>query len=70
MTKKEFLKLPVWREIPDDAEILGSVFSIVKHTDDRGNERKIKRKGMYETDADTRLLYSSHVISDGKGVRS
>ena len=34
MTKKEFLKLPIWNMIPDNAEIIGTVFSIVKHLDD------------------------------------
>ena len=64
MTKKEFLKLPIWNRIPDNAEILGTVFSIVKHLDDHQRVKKVKSGGIYEMDADVRLIYSSHNIRE------
>ena len=66
MTKKEFLKLPIWNMIPDNAEILGTVFSMVKHLDDHQRVKKIKSGGIYEMDADVRLIYSSHNIKEAE----
>ena len=66
MTKKEFLKLPIWNMIPDDAEILGTVFSMVKHLDDHQRVKKVKSGGIYEIDADVRLIYSSHNIKEAE----
>ena len=66
MTKKEFLKLPIWNMIPDDAEILGTVFSMVKHLDDHKIVKKVKSGGIYEMDADVRLIYSSHNIKEAE----
>lgn len=66
MTKKEFLKLPIWNMIPDDAEILGTVFSMVKHLDDHQRVKKVKSGGIYEMDADVRLIYSSHNIKEAE----
>ena len=66
MTKKEFLKLPIWNMIPDNAEILGTVFSIVKHLDDHQRVKKVKSGGIYEMDADVRLIYSSHNIKEAE----
>ena len=64
MTKKEFLKLPIWNMIPDNAEIIGTVFSMVKHLDDHQRVKKVKSGGIYEMDADVRLIYSSHNIKE------
>ena len=64
MTKKEFLKLPIWNRISDNAEILGTVFSMVKHLDDHQRVKKVKSGGIYEMDADVRLIYSSHNIRE------
>ena len=64
MTKKEFLKLPIWNRIPDNAEILGTVVSMVKHLDDHQRVKKVKSGGIYEMDADVRLIYSSHNIRE------
>ena len=64
MTKKEFLKLPIWNKIPDNAEIIGTVFSMVKHLDDRKRVRRVKYGGIYEMGADVRLIYSSHNIKE------
>lgn len=66
MTKKEFLKLPIWNMIPDNAEILGTVFSMVKHLDDHQRVKKVKSGGIYEMDADVRLIYSSHNIREAE----
>ena len=66
MTKKEFLKLPIWNRIPDNAEILGTVFSMVKHLDDHQRVKKVKSGGIYEMDADVRLIYSSHNIREAE----
>ena len=66
MTKKEFLKLPIWNKIPDNAEILGTVFSMVKHLDDHQRVKKVKSGGIYEMDADVRLIYSSHNIREAE----
>lgn len=66
MTKKEFLKLPIWNMIPDNAEILGTVFSMVKHLDDHQRVKKVKSGGIYEMDADVRLIYSSHNIKEAE----
>lgn len=66
MTKKEFLKLPIWNKIPDNAEILGTVFSMVKHLDDHNRVKKVKSGGIYETDADVKLIYSSHNIREAE----
>lgn len=66
MTKKEFLKLPIWNRIPDNAEILGTVFSMVKHLDDHQRVKKVKSGGIYEMDADVRLIYSSHNIKEAE----
>ena len=66
MTKKEFLKLPIWNMIPDDADILGTVFSMVKHLDDHQRVKKVKSGGIYEMDADVRLIYSSHNIKEAE----
>jgi hypothetical protein len=64
MTKKEFLKLPIWNRIPDNAEIIGTVFSMVKHLDDRKRVKRVKSGGIYEMDADVRLIYSSHNVKE------
>ena len=64
MTKKEFLKLPIWNMIPDNAEILGTVFSMVKHLDDHKRVKKVKSGCIYEMDVDVRLIYSSHNIKE------
>ena len=66
MTKKEFLKLPIWNKIPDNAEILGTVFSMVKHLDDHQRVKKVKSGGIYEMDADVKLIYSSHNIREAE----
>lgn len=66
MTKKEFLKLPIWNMIPDNAEILGTVFSMVKHMDDHQRVKKVKSGGIYEMDVDVRLIYSSHNIKEAE----
>lgn len=66
MTKKEFLKLPIWNMIPDNAEIIGTVFSMVKHLDDHKRVKKVKSGGIYEMDADVRLIYSSHNIKEAE----
>lgn len=66
MTKKEFLKLPIWDKVPDNAEILGTVFSMVKHLDDHQRVKKVKSGGIYEMDADVRLIYSSHNIREAE----
>ena len=66
MTKKEFMKLPIWDMIPDNAEILGTVFSMVKHLDDHQRVKKVKSGGIYEMDADVRLIYSSHNIKEAE----
>ena len=66
MTKNEFLKLPIWNMIPDDAEILGTVFSMVKHLDDHQRVKKVKSGGIYEMDVDVRLIYSSHNIKEAE----
>lgn len=66
MTKKEFLKLPIWNMIPDNAEIIGTVFSMVKHLDDHQRVKKVKSGGIYEMDADVRLIYSSHNIKEAE----
>ena len=66
MTKKEFLKLPIWNMIPDNAEIIGTVFSMVKHLDDHQRVKKVKSGGIYEMDADVRLIYSSHNIREAE----
>ena len=66
MTKKEFLKLPIWNMIPDNAEIIGTVFSMVKHMDDHQRVKKVKSGGIYEMDADVRLIYSSHNIREAE----
>jgi len=70
MTKKEFLKLPIWNRIPDNAEIIGTVFSMVKHLDDRMRVKRVKSGGIYETDADVRLIYSSHNVKEAENDRS
>ena len=67
MTKKEFLKLPIWNRIPDNAEIIGTVFSMVKHLDDRKRVKRVKSGGIYEMDADVRLIYSSHNVKETEG---
>lgn len=67
MTKKEFLKLPIWNRIPDNAEIIGTVFSMVKHLDDRKRVKRVKSGGIYEMDADVRLIYSSHNVRETEG---
>lgn len=66
MTKKEFLKLPIWNMIPDNAEIIGTVFSMIKHLDDHQRVKKVKSGGIYEMDADVRLIYSSHNIKEAE----
>lgn len=66
MTKKEFLKLPIWNRISDNAEILGTVFSMVKHLDDHQRVKKVKSGGIYEMDVDVRLIYSSHNIKEAE----
>ena len=66
MTKKEFLKLPIWNKIPDNAEILGTVFSMVKHLDDHQRVKKVKSGGIYEMDANVMLIYSSHKIREAE----
>lgn len=66
MTKKEFLKLPIWNRISDNAEILGTVFSMVKHLDDHQRVKKVKSGGIYEMDVDVRLIYSSHNIREAE----
>lgn len=66
MTKKEFLKLPIWNRIPDNAEILGTVFSMIKHLDDHQRVKKVKSGCIYEMDADVRLIYSSHNIREAE----
>ena len=66
MTKKEFLKLPIWNRIPDNAEILGTVFSMVKHLDDHKRVKTVKSGCIYEMDVDVRLIYSSHNIKEAE----
>lgn len=66
MTKKEFLKLPIWNMIPDNAEIIGTVFSMVKHLDDHQRVKRVKSGGIYEMDTDVRLIYSSHNIKEAE----
>ena len=60
------MKLPIWNRIPDNAEILGTVFSIVKHLDDHQRVKKVKSGGIYEMDDDVRLIYSSHNIKEAE----
>lgn len=66
MTKKEFFKLPIWDMIPDNAEILGTVFSMVKHMDDHKRVKRVKSGGIYSTDADVKLIYSSHNVREAE----
>ena len=60
------MKLPIWNRISDKAEILGTVFSMVKHLDDHQRVKKVKSGGIYEMDADVRLIYSSHNIKEAE----
>lgn len=60
------MKLSIWNGIPDDAEILGTVFSMVKHLDDHKIVKKVKSGGIYEMDVDVRLIYSSHNIKEAE----
>ena len=66
MTKKEFLKLPIWNRIPDNAEILGTVFSMVTHLDDHKRVKKVTSGGIYELAVAVRLIYSSHNIREAE----
>ena len=65
MTKRDFLRLPIWNRIPDSAEIIGTIFSRVVHTSENGRPRRIVVNGDLVVDQNIDLIFTSNRIEDG-----